>query len=606
MKIHMKQLLSAHTAAVLVVLLAVFAATGGAQTTLQGQLSVRTLTQDDINAYKLPATTEKAGGLTTVGLGQAVYLDALVDINVPADQIAGVTWALTSKPAGSNADFEDSPLGSNVPVYEPSDRLIYQVAGRKLLRMDVAGVYNVKATITTAGNGTVTVSQMLTGGTYMGVGACSLCHSKGPAATPWSMVDAWSKTLHSGIFTNGINGVLGSYSSSCFGCHTVGYDAGTTVANGGFNSIMAQLKWTPPATLQPGNFEAMPKALQNVANIQCENCHGPGSTHISSGGDPRLISKSFTSGACGQCHGAATHHVKTSEWTNSGHAIAPRDASGAGREGCVGCHTANGLVGKIQKAATVDTTYNALNCQTCHEPHGETTPATNLHLVRTLDAVTLADGTAVTTAGMGTLCMNCHQARQNAVTYVANTKGSTYYGPHHGPQGDMLLGTNGYTYGKKIPSSAHGDVVEDTCVACHMQTVAATDKALGKVGGHTFKVTFAGDATTPQTDLVGTCQSCHGPDVTAVNFPLMDYDGDGVIDGVQTEVQHLMDKLALMLPPVGQAKTTLNIDATWTQPQLAAAYNYLLVQSDGSRGIHNTAYTVGLLKTSIADLQSRK
>jgi hypothetical protein len=61
----------------------------------------------------------------------------------------------------------------------------------------------------------------------------------------------------------------------------------------------------------------------------------------------------------------------------------------------------------------------------------------------------------------------------------------------------------------------------------------------------------------------------------------------------------------VLLPPVGQAKSSLNIDATWTQPQLAAAYNYLFVQSDGSRGIHNMAYTVGLLKASIADLKAQ-
>ena len=60
-----------------------------------------------------------------------------------------------------------------------------------------------------------------------------------------------------------------------------------------------------------------------------------------------------------------------------------------------------------------------------------------------------------------------------------------------------------------------------------------------------------------------------------------------------------------MLPPVGQAKTALNIDATWTQPQLAAAYNWMFVNNDGSKGIHNTAYTVGLLKASIQDLSKK-
>ena len=49
-------------------------------------------------------------------------------------------------------------------------------------------------------------------------------------------------------------------------------------------------------------------------------------------------------------------------------------------------------------------------------------------------------------------------------------------------------------------------------------------------------------------------------------------------------------------------KSSLPISSTWTQPQLEAAYNWLFVNKDGSLGIHNTAYAVGLLKASIANL----
>jgi hypothetical protein len=63
-----------------------------------------------------------------------------------------------------------------------------------------------------------------------------------------------------------------------------------------------------------------------------------------------------------------------------------------------------------------------------------------------------------------------------------------------------------------------------------------------------------------------------------------------------------MNRLAYLLPPVGQSKATISPAATWTAPQLEAAYNYLFVQNDGSLGIHNTAYAVGLLKASIANL----
>src|SRR5208337_3722731 len=109
----------------------------------------------------------------------------------------------------------------------------------------------------------------------------------------------------------------------------------------------------------------------------------------------------------------------------------------------------------------------------------------------------------------------------------------------------------------------HMDVVPDTCVTCHMQTVATGAPGFLNVGGHTFEVGWAGSGTNRPVQLTAACQQCHGP-LTTFNFPVADYDGDGIIDGVQTEVQHLMAKLALTLPPVGVAKTNLNIDATWT------------------------------------------
>jgi hypothetical protein len=66
-----------------------------------------------------------------------------------------------------------------------------------------------------------------------------------------------------------------------------------------------------------------------------------------------------------------------------------------------------------------------------------------------------------------------------------------------------------------------------------------------------------------------------------------------------------------MLPPVGVPKPdhsseNLSIDnsAGYTRKQLKAAYNYLFVVEDGSLGIHNTSYAVGLLKASINDLSS--
>jgi hypothetical protein len=573
-----------------------------AQTPLQGRIVLRPISEDDIANYKLPAATERSGGLTTVGLGQPAYLEAQVPIAVAASDITGVNWTLTAKPNASNAVIADSPLPATMPTSEPADQLAYRVADRKLLRPDATGWYTITATITTKSGGTATALVNITGANYVGIGTCKQCHSGGPANTAWSMADSWSQTAHASMMKNGINGVLSNhYSGSCIQCHTVGYDTAPTAVNGGFDDVAAKLGWTFPTTLAPSNWDAVPAALQNLANIQCENCHGAGSEHASNGGNPLLISKSFGSGDCGQCHGEAPNHVKTAEWNNSLHAVTTTDPSGPGRDGCVGCHTGGGFIQRMQGQTITNTDYIPINCQACHDPHGRTTPATNAHLIRSETPVTLADGTVVDDAGEGSLCMNCHQARQNAMKYVPTTAGSSHYGAHHGPQTDMLEGTNAYTYGVDIPSSAHAEVVTDTCVHCHMQATTSKDPTFLHAGGHTFRMSYT-DATGKEYDMVGACQGCHGKSLTTFNFPLLDYDGDGKIEGVQTEVQHLMDQLSTLLPPAGKPKTSLNIDSTWTQPQLAAAYNWQFVHDDGSLGVHNMAYTVGLLQTTIEQL----
>jgi hypothetical protein len=211
--------------------------------------------------------------------------------------------------------------------------------------------------------------------------------------------------------------------------------------------------------------------------------------------------------------------------------------------------------------------------------------------------VTLKDGTTVSNAGEAALCMSCHQSRQNATNYVETATGSTYFGPHEGPQADMLMGVNGVTYGQSIPSSAHRDSVTNLCVTCHMQKIDPADPDFLHGGGHTFRVMCDPD----NLDLSGACAHCHGV-ITTFDLTREDYNGDGIIEGVQTEVQHLLDQLAQLLPPVGQAKADISIDSTWNRQQLRAGYNYRFAQKDGSHGVHNTAYAVGLLKASIADL----
>ncbi len=253
---------------------------------------------------------------------------------------------------------------------------------------------------------------------------------------------------------------LGTYRSSCISCHTVGYDPNTNAivnpVNGGFDDVAKQLGWTFPTVMAPTNWaymQAVYPSLANLANIQCENCHGPGSQHAYSLGDTDKISKTLASGDCNQCHDAPTHHIKGAEWYNSRHAVAVEETEA----GCSRCHTAQGFVNYTAGAPAVATPYEVITCTACHEPHS----AANPNQLRTLAPVTLMDKkTTITTntAGKGILCMNCHMSRRDATNYVEITAGSSRFGPHHGPQTDMLVGANAVNYGKVIPSSAHREV----------------------------------------------------------------------------------------------------------------------------------------------------
>jgi hypothetical protein len=568
----------------------------GAQTSLQPRVISRPVVPSDIGDYKLPANTETSGGLSTIAVGTPAYLEAEVSLAFPASNVTSVVWSLTAKPFSSAVQLTNTALGPNVPVYEPADRLVYQVVGaRTLLRPDLEGQYTVNAAITTT-TGTTNVGLTITAGSYLGWSqGCVACHS-GSLIAP--NMTSWTNTEHASMFTRSIDTQVG-YSKNCISCHTVGYDTNATVFNGGFSQVMAQVGWTFPSVITNGNWAAVPPALKNVANIQCENCHGPGSKHLVFNGvlgNTNTIAVDWNSGNCGQCHDAKSRHINNPEWDNSKHAVTVTTPSGPGEGACVGCHTGIGFAQRMDGVTNIDTSYMPINCAGCHDPHD----ATNPHQVRAYGSVVLADHTSITNAGTSATCMSCHQARVSATNYVDTTAGNSRFGPHHGPQTDMFMGVNGYTYGQAIPSSAHRDAITNSCVTCHMQaTPATTNAGFLLVGGHTFSVIYTNGPT--NIEYTAACQQCHGA-ITSFNLVREDYNGDGIIEGVQTEVQHLLDQLAVLLPPVGQAKSALAIDSTWNKQQLRAAYNYEFVWEDRSHGVHNTAYAVGLLKASIADL----
>lgn len=559
------------------------------------KIVARPLTELNISDLGLPEDTQTSGGLFNVGLGQPVYLEA----QVPTDtEVMSVEWSLAAKPDGSTAELAESPLGLEVPIYNPGDREVNKVASRMVLVPDVLGHYTVNATVVTS-EGELQLSHFVTGATYVGVGElglhfpvqCAQCHA--------DKAMSWAGTRHATAMTRKIDGIgVSHFVEHCLKCHNVGYDTTPAADNGGFDDIARLVDWMMPETLQPGNWDAMPEELKNVSNVQCENCHGAGSEHIKNLGDPDFITVNTSSGDCGQCHEAPPYHTKNLQWNQSRHAIATRYPTGENRSACVGCHSGIGFIDRIDGVPEAErrTQYEAIVCAACHDPHD----ATNPHQLRKVDGVTLMNGVQVTGGGNGRVCMNCHISRNNGPEYAEEYHG--HFGPHHGPQTDMLAGTNAIEYNRNIPSSGHLFAVPDTCATCHMQELASDNPAKNMAGEHTYKPVW--DAGTPDdpsddVDQVGVCQNCHG-NIESFDFARQDFDGDGVLEGVQTEVQGLMDMVALQLPPMGEP--TVEVTDAYTPEQLKAAYNYLFVEEDGSHGIHNTSYAVNILKASLVDL----
>lgn len=593
---------------------------------LNARVVPRPVTPNDVTIYNLPASTEYSGGLSTIGTGAPAYLEAEVNIAIPPASITNITWSL-SAPLGSEAVLTNSPLPASVPVFLPSDKLVYQVVERVLLRPDVVGQDTITANIATT-NGTTNASANILAATYTGVSTCELCHS-GSQLAP-DIYPSWARTGHASIFTGGIDGLDGShYSVSCIKCHTVGYDTNAaTLGDGGFYAVAQQDGWTFPTVLAPTNFASMPGNLQNLANVQCENCHGPGSAHADALGDTNadnwpLLDVPYTSDTCVQCHDAPPNHADGTQWYASSHAVTTTIPSGTGRDQCVQCHTSYGFITRTDNLESTNTTfpptnttYAAIGCQTCHEPHGLTTPTNDNHLIRIMSSVTFGDGTVITNGGEGILCMNCHHSRDgSAITNVVNYplgrptwSGGSSFGPHDGVQGDMIEGINAITYGLSIPSSAHRLSVTNSCVGCHMQTIASTDPGFLLSGGHTWEMSYKTvvGGVTNKVDQVAVCNQCHGG-ITTFNFPVEDYANVGTILGVQTEVQILLNQLSALLPNKsgvvdGTIKTSLSVTTNWTTAQLNAAYNWQFVNNDGSLGVHNAPYATGLLKASIANL----
>jgi len=285
---------------------------------------------------------------------------------------------------------------------------------------------------------------------------------------------------------------------------------------------------------------------------------------------------------CFNCHSdqntaivAAEQQYAFSVHASGTHVTEPNDP-------CSGCHTSEGFIQRIETGVIPTGLENptAIHCFTCHAPH------TSGNLERRLDhPFPLANGVTFDHHD-GNACTACHQARRDVDVYVKPASGrvtlSNRWGPHHGPQTDMLTGTNGYEYaGFTYEQTNHKLATEDGCLDCHMKHTENL-----RVGGHSFNMRF--DDGAEELINVAACADCHGD--------MDDFD----YQGVQTEIDTLVANLRADLVTAGlvSAGTGLPRATVTSSDSAGAVWNYMMAVEDRSGGVHNRKYIRSLLTSA--------
>ncbi len=294
--------------------------------------------------------------------------------------------------------------------------------------------------------------------------------------------------------------------------------------------------------------------------------------------------------SCFECHSDTSTFLVAAnlQWQHSRHAsgrtLNERDGT------CKDCHTSEGFVARATgvPAPAVIEDATPIHCFTCHAPH------TNSDFRLRWTAIATLQNGATYNLNAGNLCVACHQARRSVKTTItARTTLSTRFGPHHGVQGDMLLGSNGYQYtGYTYEQTEHRAATtangKDGCLECHFKV---TDRLV--VGGHSFNM--VGILGVDTLLNVGACAPCHGT--------IADFSEVGPGYSVQDSVDVLIADLETRLTTAGLVVSGpggLPKAVTTSADSAGAVWNLLMAREDRSHGVHNARYIMGLLNSSIA------
>ncbi len=504
-------------------------------------------------------------GLNPLALEEAGVCTMSIDVQTSSGVYTGVGDVHTAVPWKPGLGLENVPL--NVPVLvQGKEQAVYNwnmvAAPGSLATLtdptgrypefvpDVAGMYTLTVTDTEASE-LVTIDVFA--GNYRGIivgqdgdgrpfadAACVGCHT----AQGLDNFTPWAASGHAEIFTNNLDNST-HYGTNCFACHGVGYDPDND--NNGWDEQPDFLAFLSSGMLNnPGDnwtnmLELFPDSAR-MANIQCENCHGPqdGEQGIHSeahmtGFGPRA---DLSSDICASCHGEPMRHARFQQWQLSGHSNYELAIDEGSSGNCSRCHTANGflawmpvLTGEVPGNVedSVEVTWapgdvHPQTCATCHDPHdiGTTTGIdTDAKMRLTEHTPPLLAGFTAYGVGRGAICMTCHNSKRGLRN---DSNFDEHYGtseatraPHGPTQADMLMGQSAYLVDTGI--RGNHSFVTDSCVDCHMERTPPPE-ALSHNGGGTNH-TFYAD--------VNMCVDCHGDALNA--------------DTIQTGIQDALDIL---------------------------------------------------------------
>jgi len=363
--------------------------------------------------------------------------------------------------------------------------------------------------------------------------------------------------------------------------------------------------------------------------VAVEGCKGPEGPAGPPGDSTILQLEGFAAGInCGDCHNPDTDTVnfvwaRKYQWEQSKHAYGG-DYERAGSS-CAECHTTEGYIQKTSgKTVTAAIQPSPPGCFACHSPHSRADFTLRTSTAVTLNSSIAGVADATFNYGKGNLCASCHRPRtmspepdptKTAATDTITITSNRWYA-HYGVQSQLLMGTGGfeftdYTYTGDAAHTTAPLIQSEGCIQCHMANLPSTASyPFGAAGGHTMNIRY--DVT---SSMLEGCKNsaCH-PSITSVDYHSVQTIVHAYLDTLETI---MADSAAVDRFNAGAKKKWINvtvdgatINASSGSPlkispasRAGALYNFFLVEHDLSFGVHNSVYTIDLLKSSLAELR---